>query len=363
MMLEQEVNGTADRQPYVTPFQLASGYHWFNALNSSYSQYVFLDVPSNQQAAHTIGYFYSNRSITTDAKCNWWPVTNGNGGSGNIDYGDDTGDQLTANFTKYSPNSTTYKVGYYYDNEGSCGPRCGAIMVFENNGIEGNYFECNVTVSKVANITTLGAKLGQDISDETALFLAQSIALQGFTSIDATTDEPVQEQRYPKDFLYGTFINGSAQAMELLLRTFAIGAITATDALNPYAAPVMDLIPLPATSLGLDHPNNIRGMLFGIVAGHLILLTIGLILANRVVVPDESALSSARVLRPVVDKLGTQGSLLNGEEISERLGDPMMVYGPSVKQRRGAGGVLRHIEISEKAEVVEHYSGWKGKYD
>lgn len=322
--------------------------------SGSYCQYVFLDSPADSAAQSTIGTFYSNRSVTTEASCYTWPVRNGvSGRTGEINYGDGTGDDLTANFTLFSPNSTTFKVGDYpTSTPGQCGPRCGIIVVFENNGTAGNYFECNVTVSDVSNVT----HSAQNISDNLALVLAQSIALQGYGS--------EQEQRYPKDFFFGTFTNGDTAMMEFLLRQFVIGAITAADVLNPWiSVPLDDLIPLQATSLTLDHPQNIRYILVGIMGGHLLLLIIGLILSNRVVVTDDSALATARVLRSVVDKLGTQGSLLDADEICKRMGDPHMVYGPSIKVRRDTGTTLRHIEISEVAMVERKPKAWKGKYD
>ena len=53
----------------------------------------------------------------------------------------------------------------------------------------------------------------------------------------------------------------------------------------------------------------------------MILFLITAFVANRVVVKDKSYLAIARLLTPIVQKLGSSGSLATGREISDLFGD------------------------------------------
>lgn len=239
----------------------------------------------------------------------------------------------------------------------TCGPRCAWLSIIENDGDSGYFYMCQVNVSSVFNTTYYE----QQLSDRMAKLAAESIAYQGYLEPGAE----MQEQRYPDAFYLGRYLKGKTAFMESRLRQYSIGVIMSADNYNPNVdPPVMGDVPVGASQLSLDNPGNIRGILFGVLGAHFVIFIVGAVLANRVVVIDDSYLAIARVLRPVVEKLGTQGSLLNGDEVCERLGDPKMAYGPSMKQENdGSGRILRHLEISEVAEVERRYAGWDGKYD
>jgi hypothetical protein len=91
--------------------------------------------------------------------------------------------------------------------------------------------------------------------------------------------------------------------------------------------------------------------------------------ANHVIIKDNSALSMARLLRPVVDRLGTKGCLLTGKEISEELSHPRVRYGftepdPTTWSNDIMGEMVRHIDILEgKQGFGIQRQMPEGKYD
>jgi hypothetical protein len=72
--------------------------------------------------------------------------------------------------------------------------------------------------------------------------------------------------------------------------------------------------------------------LFACIAGvHLALLASAIYASRLVVIKADSNLSTARLLRPLVDKLGSSGTILNGEEVSraiQEIDGCDVVYGP-----------------------------------
>ena len=78
--------------------------------------------------------------------------------------------------------------------------------------------------------------------------------------------------------------------------------------------------------------------------------------ANRAIIRDSSDLSTARLLRPLVEQLGGRGCLLTGKEIAEELPDLRLKYGyrdPSgaLEFENAIEGVgVRHVDLLEEHE-------------
>jgi len=74
-----------------------------------------------------------------------------------------------------------------------------------------------------------------------------------------------------------------------------------------------------------------------------------------VVIKDESNLSIARLLRPLVDRMGNSGTLVDGEEMSGVIEENLPrggVYGP----REDGGGVGRMLHIWEGTRPRERWA-------
>jgi hypothetical protein len=305
---------------------------------------VFIDMPAANDSS--IGRFYSNRSITTEASCVSFsePVRVYPNGT------------VELRNTILQPNSTAYWTYSAEDgtNQG-CGDRCAKVYALENDGQSGYYYTCNVTVGSVTNVTHFGT---QQLPDRLARMAGMSIALTGYSYGDP--DEMFQQQAYTNDFIYGAYLDGNSTVMELFLRSFAISTIVSADYYNPNVQDgVPGMLPEQGVSLTLDHPEFIKAILGGIGAFHFLLFILAAILANRAIVIDDSYLAIAMLYQPVVERLRGYGSLLKTRQICKELNNPNVSYGTILKQ--SATGMIKHLEISENTE--RPLKGWHGWYD
>lgn len=73
--------------------------------------------------------------------------------------------------------------------------------------------------------------------------------------------------------------------------------------------------------------NGRSHVLAGIPCGQFLVLLAVLIWAKKSIIKDESHLATARLVRPLMNKLGEKGCLLIGDEIAEELGNYKLKYG------------------------------------
>ena len=337
-------------QPDLSPVQpltlvASQGTNYWMADN--YGQYVFQQWPA--ESTTTNGAFYSNRTIIANTTCYVYDVTQGADGDSQQIYYTKNGTMQVVDFQMIEPDSTTY---YTSPQDGDCGPRCANVCAFENSGSTGFYHECNITISNVNNATLPE----HEIPDEIAKLAAASIALQGYQAKNVAN----QYQRYPAGVDGGIWQNGSPSGMAYMMTQYAIGAISTADMNNPFVnSTLYTLIPGTGVQLTLDHPGNIHAILVTILAVHLVLFVAGAFLANQVVVMDDSYLAIAHLLRPVVEELGNKGSLLNGDDVCDALGDDVeVVYVSTTK--KSTNGLVRHLEL---ADVAPSKSFPAGLYD
>jgi hypothetical protein len=110
----------------------------------TYSQYVFMDYPGDNSGS--IGSFYSNRSIVTEAACESFPETVVLEKNGTI---------TMAGYDSLQEGSRIFYVVPNPDgSHDTCGPRCAKVYALENDGKEGYSYSCNVTVGPVMNAST-----------------------------------------------------------------------------------------------------------------------------------------------------------------------------------------------------------------
>ena len=84
-----------------------------------------------------------------------------------------------------------------------------------------------------------------------------------------------------------------------------------------------------------------------IVIVHFLFFAAAVYTSRLVIIKDDSNLSTARLLRPLVEHLGSQGTLIEGKDISRVIEDNGvmgLVYGP--REDPGAGG--RVLDISDR---------------
>lgn len=233
----------------------------------------------------------------------------------------------------------------------------------------GKLFECYVNVGKIKNAKTET----DEFPDNVAWMAAGAIGLDGFTDdMDAWL-----YQRYYGGWVYiYTQKLLSCTLLTQILSTqfgqryeekdrkevekrmarqvsrFAIGVIAILDSDNPSIEVFGDkpwagvLFKVKWLNLGL--------ILGGITAAQAILGLACVLWANTVFVKDDSYLSTARLLRPLVERLGPSGCALTGEEIASTL-KTMMVYGVRVDEK----GQRHHLDIGEDIRPVRKFpAGW-----
>lgn len=294
----------------------------------------------------SIGRFYSNRSITTEAKCDAFsePVTAYPNGT------------VELRNSILQPNSTEYWT--YRAEDGTslgCGDRCARVYALENDGQSGYYYSCNVTVGSVTNVTHFST---QQLPDSLARMAGMSIALTGYWA--GKPDEAYQQQAFTNDVIYGAYLAGNASIMETLLRSFAISAVVSADYYNPFVQDgIPGMLPEQGVHLNLDHPEFIEAILGGIGGFHVLIFILAAFLANRAIVIDDSYLAIAMLYQPIVERLKGHGSLLKTKQICKELSNPKVSYGTVLKQ--SATGLIKHLEISENTERPP--KGWHGWYD
>jgi hypothetical protein len=317
-------------------------YYW---AGPDYFQYVFQQWSYDGDSP--IGQFYSNRSIAASCTCAVYDVKEGaNGSTNDIQYQSSTGQMMTRSFKLIQPNSTTY----YTNAEAiDCGDRCANVCAFENNGEAGYYYECQVTLSNVTNVYDPS----HEISDYTARTAAASIALQGYQS-DA---QDAQYQRYPEEFWYGSWLAGDNASMADRMSQFAIGAIVGADQNNPAISyDLTGSIPRQGVVLNIDKPQYFHAILLSIATVQLILFIGGALLANKVVVLDESYISISNLFKPLLKDLH-DGSLLDGKEICDVLGkEKTVAYGSALRESEKGG--VRYLKIESKGVERRFPGGW-----
>lgn len=339
------------RIPAIPPLTLYSAGNYTDIWDfDTYSQYIFLDSPVD--SASTVGLFYSNRSITTEASCTSKAEQVIPGQNNTV----------TMGYNELPEYSVTYYVTPNADGTPeSCGPRCTKVYALENNGIQGFSYDCNVTVGSVVNASSI--RSAQEVSDDIAAIAAQSIAVNGYGGSKAASK--VQGFSFYNDVVWGYYYSdGDPSWKAYLLRIHAIGAIVGADKYSPFVPDGMPgLIPNQGVRLNIDNPNYILAILWGIGGFHFVFFILAAWLSNKVVVIDDSYLVIAMLMRPIVNRID-HGSLMSGKEIYEALKRPEVTYGTvdrNAVDKNALTVKIKHLEISEMSGKPSN--GWTGWYD
>jgi len=296
-------------QPYDTCGTLL-GSVW---CGDNYCLYTFTNWSPDLQTC-----VFSDRTVRVTSSCIAQSVIvpSGNGSYNYIELNQPTEQQMWV--PSVGPAETTYFPG-----PTGCGPRCQQIMAFEPSLSSPWLYTCNNTVSEVSNT----AFPGQILSDAMANMSASALYLGGSRNSNAN-HSATPYHRYPPQSLFGQSFNGSPDYMSSAVAQFTTGAIAIMDLYNPFILST-GMQPQPGYELYIPNKGYLY-ITFSLIGGlQLILVIITTFMANRVLVTDDSPLAIARLLRPIVDRLGPSGTILTGAEISKALkgkGDAEFIY-------------------------------------
>lgn len=274
-----------------------------------YWLYDFLEGPpnSNNWPLNALSSLvYTNRTINSTFSCKSYTVdpVSGNGSSILIDVFLNGTNQPTTVISV--PSVAVNETTFFVDN-GTCGSRCGFLSVFQASFRTPQFYQCNITISDVGNVS-----LPQHLVNDTfAQLAARSIALGATSKIG-------YYQRYPEDSNYGVLIEGDSNAMGKQIAYFSIGALAVAYLNNPTVI-VTGLTPESAYFLNI-HSNTKLVLIFVLISGvQLLIFLITTFIASNVVVIDDSPVAIARLLHPIMARLGSGGTILGGKEISDIL--------------------------------------------
>ena len=313
--------------------------------------YRFIDQSPSDNSETEV----SQRTVSTTATCESYEVLSGG-------YG-----QTDPNIVYYDPHLDEKVTLWVYptdagcatwmsDSSPTCGARCTKVQVLLTaDNITGSvpqprFFRCNNTVSEVTNLETYWNYASYAIADEQARMWAGAVGFSGFSNSSGSLEYVRYEYASP-----WSPIGSSTEAnMAQYLMAFTAGAIAAVDYNGPRVN-VTGYYPVQAQVVDVTWEWAIA-LLAGIPGCQFLVLLAVLVWANKVVIKDTSHLATARLLRPVVEKLGDRGCLLTGDEIAEVLGNYRLKYGvreppDNSTSYHGLGGeVIRHVDVIEETE-------------
>ncbi|ETI23860.1 hypothetical protein G647_05667 [Cladophialophora carrionii CBS 160.54] len=298
----------------------------------------------------------SHRNITAKATCRKLKVLDGgNGTSVFVTYIDEDGTPTTLDVVSVGPGAMTY-IGVL---NSTCGPRCTEVMALQsangNTVPEASFFKCNNTLSTVSAIDEYlydgQTAAAFQMPDRQAKIIAGAIGWSGFNH---TMGDMYQYVRYNTDSWWSPNDPADAGMIAERVMEFSIEAVAAID----YNGPRHNVTGwYPVTAQVVSVQWRWSAAILGLIPIFQLLALVCVIArANSAIIRDDSSLSTARLLRPIVEKLGDRGCLLTGEEIAEELGEMKVKYG-----WREPGGefmfrneidseVIRHVDILEEKE-------------
>jgi len=369
-------------QIYTTSFDSDKTYSqsYYTDANSTFYWYRFVD----RAVSKWTDAVSSQRTINATAGCTQLKLTFGGYAGFNTDNASLTntvswiaqdGTPMTYDVATVATGATTWMANM----SSECGPRCMQVYALQSADNDTvtvpRLFDCQSHVSTVDGLDYYDDLDIYKMPDIQAQLFAGSIGLSGFVEQyqdedNDTITNDLQMVRYPVDSPWSPSSDWTADDMAHLLMSFTAGAISALDENGPRTNVTGD-VPGPAQVVNVKWKYSIL-ILAGVPLAQLLVLLLVIMFANKAIIKDTSHLSTARLLRPIVDKLGDNGCLLTGDEIAEKLGNVKVIYGvrdPGVGNVPAMGvgdnGNVRHLDILEESEGFGYRRGRMpvGRYD
>jgi hypothetical protein len=187
--------------------------------------------------------------------------------------------------------------------------------------------------------------------DAQAQILAGAIGWSGFNYSEG---DLYQYVRYTTESWWSPNSPADTGMVARRVMEFSIEAVAAID----YNGPRVTVPGRYAVTAQVVHVEwRFSAAILGVVPFvQLIALVCVIVWSNTAIIRDESCLSTARLLRPIVEKLGNKGCLLSGEEIAEAFPNVKVKYGwrePEADltfRNEIDTRVVRHVDILEEQE-------------
>lgn len=270
----------------------------------------------------------------------------------------------------------------------ACGQRCAELLVLQsaNNLTEADaagddnlipvpkplLWACNNTLDQVTNLDADGFSDPDRLKlpDLQAQILAGAIGWSGIDSINAdNTTDIMQSAIINGKNIYNMNGNATNRTVAAALMTFSVSAIAAMD---QRGGPRLNMTGLysPRSAQKINVKWPFAGAILGGVPIVQFMLLIGVVwFSGKAIILEPSALTTAHLLYPVMQKLGPDGILLSVDEMTEKLGPDFKI---SYAVRPDANDPGHHMtEFVRDLDVVEEREGFgyirgkmpEGRYD
>lgn len=276
----------------------------------------------------------------------------------------DQGDGNTRSLSWSSPqsqNMTTWAADDGFD----CGPRCTKVMALvPTSGVNStdqiyNFYDCNSTMLQIqpfdenAEQTFRNAPNSQ-IPDPVARIFAGAIG-----SEMGPYDDQLSYSQFPLSPKFGLVTQtSSTKQIELLISMFSTYSVGGMDR-HGNKITIDGFPPRTLQTLAVQW-HWVIPILAGLPMAQLLIVIIITLLSASAVIKDTSFIAAAQLLKPALDDLGSQGSVLTGDEIADHLGKAKLCYG--VREIGGTGEYF--VDVIKQEEWIEHRQGtvwWPGR--
>jgi hypothetical protein len=312
----------------------------------SYMEYRFDDLNPDDQSLNVITW----RTINATATCDAYKVVAGATlNSTNTTYVEKNGDLVNVWIQPVTPGFTTWMS----NTKSHCGPRCTEVWALQAaDGVtvlDSMLFKCNNTVGLVIDSSgyyPVEAAAPLQMPDEQAKIIAGAIGWSGFY-YDFT---PFEFVRYSQATVWSPSFALDAPTVAAYLEEFSMFAVAAMDDHGPRINITGDT-PVPAQVVNVQWEWSV--IILAVIPAIQMLALLAIIAwANKAIIKDNSFLGIARLLRPLVDKLGPHGCMLTGDQIAEELKNIKIAYG-----YRSPPGFIKGSDMVRHVDILQEHEG------
>lgn len=238
-----------------------------------------------------------------------------------------------------------------------CGLRCTNVLALvpisgtDNTEELYHFYDCNSTVSEIWTLElqaaiTFASAPGSQIPDAVARMFAGAIGRASRSSFDDSIfySQPTEDKSF-----YVAPEDTSRVGLESSISMFATSSIGAMDSYGEQIEAYG--FPPHSSQVLIVQWRWVILILAGLPLAQLVLVVVITILSTRAVIKDTSYIAAAQLLKPALEGLGSQGSILTGDEITEHVGKHQLCYG------------VRDLGSGEYFVDVVRESEWSGDRD
>lgn len=202
----------------------------------------------------------------------------------------------------------------------------------------GDYYRCETTISPVQGATAPVHSMSDSVAQRSACAIGSSSVWTPYPEKDMAFQTSVYSSASRWDYWLDLNGTSATEVAAFNVGRFAIGSIATLDTLNPRVE-IQGQRPWVGVFLQVKW-TWVWVTIGFLLGGQIVVGMATIIAANNVFCKDSSFLSTARLLRPLVKRMGETGCAATGDEIAALFHNTHMRYGV----RRGTDGT-NHLDV------------------